>query len=379
MTGAGFEIMTTYVKTFAAILLAAMLLALAPFAQAQDTTTAPAVTPTQNLKIATREITPFVFKQAEDAKLTGFSVELLEILSKEIGFTYEWQVKKNIGEILTSVEQGESQAAIAAISITRDREEKFDFSQPMFDAGLQILVRTQGDNRGGFRRFLDFLTSDAMKFVMGLLALLILVPGHIAWFLERGNTEAHIDDKYFPGIFQAMLWAIGAFVGQQASHLQSVMGRIMSAAAIICSVLILTYIQATLTSAMTVATLRGGIQGPDDLPGKTVGTLKNSTASKWLEANGIKHADFDKLPDAISAMGKGMLDAIAYDSPVLLYYAANEGEGVFEVVGPIFKRESYGILLPPGSPLRKPINAALLKVREDGTYDALYEKWFGQK
>jgi polar amino acid transport system substrate-binding protein len=371
--------MIIYVKNIAAILLAMILLAIVPLARAQNATSPAVTTATQNLKVATREISPFVFKQGEDNKITGFSAELLEILSKEIGFTYEWQMKDNIGEILASVEKGESQAAIAAISITRDREEKFDFSQPMFDAGLQILVRKQGDNRGGFRRFLDFLQTDAMKFVMGLLALLILVPGHIAWFLERGNKEAHIDDNYFPGIFQAMLWAIGAFVGQQSSHLQSVMGRIMSAAAIICSVLILTYIQATLTSAMTVATLRGGIQGPDDLAGKTVGTLKNSTASKWLQANGIKHADFDKLPDAISAMGKGMLDAVTYDSPVLLYFAANEGEGVFEVVGPIFKRESYGILLLPGSPLRKLINASLLQMREDGRFDALYEKWFRQK
>ncbi len=331
------------------------------------------------LTIATRELSPFIIKDATgDNIYTGFSAELLALLAKDVGFTYTWTVKKNIGEILATVEQGEAQAAIAAISITREREEKFDFSQPMFESGLQILVRKQSDNRSGFRRFADFFTTDAMKFVMGLLSLLILVPGHIAWFLERGNKAAHIDDNYFPGIFQAMAWAIGAFVGQQSSQLQSVMGRIMSAAAILSSVMILTYIQATLTSSMTVATLRGGIQGPEDLPGKRVGTLKNSTAAKWLDGNGIKHVDFDRIDDAIATMGKGALDAVTFDSPVLLYYTSHEGAGVYEVVGPVFKRENYGILFPSGSPLRKPVSAALLKFREDGRYDELYAKWFGQ-
>jgi len=47
------------------------------------------------------------------------------------------------------------------------------------------------------------------------------------------------------------------------------------------------------------------------------------------------------------------------------------------VVGPIFQDESYGIALPTGSPLREPINEALLTLRQDGTYDAICERWFG--
>jgi ABC-type amino acid transport substrate-binding protein len=71
------------------------------------------------------------------------------------------------------------------------------------------------------------------------------------------------------------------------------------------------------------------------------------------------------------------VQAVVYDSPVLSYYAANEGQGRAEVVGPIFKPEKYGIALPSGSPLRKPINEALLGLYQDGTYQAIYDKWFG--
>jgi polar amino acid transport system substrate-binding protein len=48
-----------------------------------------------------------------------------------------------------------------------------------------------------------------------------------------------------------------------------------------------------------------------------------------------------------------------------------------QVVGNIFRKESYGILFPSNSPYRKPVNEALLKIRENGAYDRLYRKWFG--
>ena len=60
---------------------------------------------------------------------------------------------------------------------------------------------------------------------------------------------------------------------------------------------------------------------------------------------------------------------------VLLYYASHEGK--VQVVGPIFRKENYGIVFPDKSPLRKRVNEALLKLRENGAYDQLYKKWFG--
>jgi len=62
---------------------------------------------------------------------------------------------------------------------------------------------------------------------------------------------------------------------------------------------------------------------------------------------------------------------------VLLYFASHEGKGKVQVVGPIFRKENYGIVFPDKSPLRKRVNEALLKLRENGTYDRLYMKWFG--
>lgn len=77
------------------------------------------------------------------------------------------------------------------------------------------------------------------------------------------------------------------------------------------------------------------------------------------------------------ALAQGQADALVYDAPVLLYYAAHEGKGKVQVVGSIFHREDYGIVFPSGSAYRKLVNEALLKMKENGTYDQLYKKWFG--
>jgi polar amino acid transport system substrate-binding protein len=64
---------------------------------------------------------------------------------------------------------------------------------------------------------------------------------------------------------------------------------------------------------------------------------------------------------------------------VLLYYAANEGKGRVAMFGPLFHTENYGLVFPPNSQLRQRVNDALLALREDGTYQQLYDKWFINK
>ena len=88
-------------------------------------------------------------------------------------------------------------------------------------------------------------------------------------------------------------------------------------------------------------------------------------------------AEFAKVEDAFVALQANQIDAIVYDAPVLLYYAAHEGKGNAQTVGTIFRKENYGVAFPDKSPLRKRVNEVLLKLKENGTYDQLYGKWFG--
>lgn len=333
--------------------------------------------------VATRLLPPFVID--ENGTLTGFSVELWSELARRVGVSFDWTVKANVGEILTAVESGEAQTGIAAISITAAREQKFDFSQPMFDGGLLVMVPSQDAAAYEPRQILSYFTRGAMPYLLSLLGLLILIPGHLVWFAERRHAESEFSKSYMPGIFQAMAWALSAAAGQQNASPRSRLGRLMSVAAIFVSLLFLTYWQAELTSSFTVQQLSGDISGPEDLPGRRVGTTEKSTSEAYLKANNATVSSFSNIQDAFSALESGRLDAVVFDAPVLLYHAATSGRGKVRVVGPVFKRENYGIVFPRTAErprqlsLRKKINEALLTMREDGSFDALYSKWFEVK
>ena len=94
--------------------------------------------------------------------------------------------------------------AIAAISITAEREIDWDFSQPMFDAGLQILTPAQGTQSGIVAAIIAGVFSSAVLPILGLVLLMILIPAHLVWFFERRNSTGMLAHRsYFPGIFEA--------------------------------------------------------------------------------------------------------------------------------------------------------------------------------
>ena len=351
-------------------LAACLVIGITKYAKAED-----ASAPTREIRVITRQITPFVLKDSDGYK--GFSIELWQAIAKELGRPYHFVEKNNIREILAGVKAGEADAAIAAISVTSQRELDFDFSQPMFESGLQILTRADGGTTPTFfQQLWPLLTSTGTLTVLSFLAILIIIPAHIGWYVER-NKENHLfPSNYFPGIFHAMYWATGAAAGQQPDPLFSGVGRILSTLLFLGSLFFTSYFTATITTSLTVQQLKNDINGTDDLAGKSVGTTIGSTAESFLKDINAKPLGFDKIEDALAALDGKKVDAVVFDAPVLLYYAANKGQGKVRLVGSMLKKENYGILFPQGSTLRKPVNEALLKLRENGVYDSLYAKWF---
>ncbi len=356
-----------FVKLIAGILvLAAALVGQVSVSSAQDA---------RELRVVTRALSPFVLKDGDSYK--GFSVDLWASIAKEMGKTYRWVEKANVKEILGAMRANEGDVAISAISVTAARETEFDFSQPMFEAGLQIMTRVEASgSQSMWQQILPLISSPGFLTVLGILAALVVIPAHIAWFLERNKKNHLFPTEYVPGIFHAMYWATGAAAGQQPDPLYSGWGRVLSTFLIIGSLFFTSYFTATITSSLTVQQLKSDINGPDDLAGRKVGTTIGSTAENYLKGIGSTPTGFDKIDDAIAALVNKQVDAVVFDAPVLLYYAANKGQGKVRMVGELLKKENYGILFPRGSELRKQVNESLLKLRENGTYDALYAKWF---
>jgi polar amino acid transport system substrate-binding protein len=78
-----------------------------------------------------------------DGEFTGFDIELMRAIASELGRELE---VNNIGfDPITSglaMESGECEIAAASITITAEREENIDFSDPYFTADQSLLVAT---------------------------------------------------------------------------------------------------------------------------------------------------------------------------------------------------------------------------------------------
>jgi polar amino acid transport system substrate-binding protein len=329
----------------------------------------------ETLRVATREVAPFVVR--EGGQWRGFSIELWREIARELDMRYEFVLRPTVKELLDTVQSGGADVGIAAISVTSERERRFDFSQPMFNAGLQIMVRAQSDG-GGSGILWQILSSPELKPLLMALPLLVLIPAHLIWLVERNHKEGLIENKkYLPGIGKAMWWAAG-IIGAQADEMpKTLVGRLIAIFMMFVGVVFVAFFTAALTTALTVQTLRGDIKDPSDLPGKKVATIAESTSATYLRQNRSQVTEVKTIEEAYQLLEKGRVQAVVFDAPVLLYHASHEGSGKVQVVGSVFRPEDYGIVFPTGSPLRKRVNGALLNLRENGTYQDLYEKWFG--
>jgi glutamine transport system substrate-binding protein len=124
------------------------------------------------------------------------------------------------------------------------------------------------------------------------------------------------------------------------------------------------------------------VKGINDLNGKVV-AVKSGTGSVDYAKTHIKTKDLRQFPNIDNAymeLGTNRADAVLHDTPNILYFINTAGRGQFKAVGDSIEAQQYGIALPKGSDdLREKINGALKTLRDNGTYNTIYKKWFGSE
>ena len=83
---------------------------------------------------------PFEFEN-ESGDMVGIDLDLLAAIAEDQGFEYELQVL-GFSAAVTALEAGQCDAVIAGMSITDERAEKYDFSEPYYDSGVGMGVLT---------------------------------------------------------------------------------------------------------------------------------------------------------------------------------------------------------------------------------------------
>ncbi|SMX31250.1 transporter substrate-binding domain-containing protein [Actibacterium lipolyticum] len=84
---------------------------------------------------------------------------------------------------------------------------------------------------------------------------------------------------------------------------------------------------------------------------------------------------FETFGAGVQALRTGDVDLALTDSTAGNGYVTASNGGL-KIVGDPLGTEDFGFIFPKGSDLVAPINAAIAAMKEDGTIDALNQKWF---
>ena len=263
---------------------------------------------------------PFAFM--ENGQPTGFSIELMRVLATELDRDISFNFFDSFPEMLAAVEEGTVDGAIANISITSAREAVLDFSQPIFESGLQIMV--SGDARGA-SVWRALFSVDLLLAVLAAFAILFVL-GMLMWIFER-RRQPYFDRPVDQALFPSFWWALNLVVngGFEERQPQSAMGRLLSVLMVISSLFIVSIFVANITASLTVDAITGSIENLDDLNGRKVGTTTGSTSSALLNSRDISHRRFESFADLIRAFEDEQIEAVVFDGPLLAFYANNGG------------------------------------------------------
>lgn len=207
--------------------------------------------------------------QNDKGEIVGFDIEVVQAIAKKAGIEVKF-VNTPWEGIFNTLAQGDRDLVVSAVTITPERKQTMDFSEPYFDAQQLIAVK----NNSKVAKF-----QDLKKLKVGV---------------QTGTT---------------------------------------------------------------------GDEAVTKLLGKTSANIKR----------------FESTPLALKELEAGGVDAVVADNGVVINYLANNPGGKFKSIADAeFVPEQYGIAIKKGNAdLLAKVNKGLADIKADGTYAAIYTKYFG--
>lgn len=117
----------------------------------------------------------------------------------------------------------------------------------------------------------------------------------------------------------------------------------------------------------------------NDLSGKVVGGQVGTTQVQMAQdagANQVKQ--FDSNSQAFMELRAKTVDAVVIDAPIGMYYLKQGGDKDMKIVGAPKGNAGFAIAIKKDNKeLLEKVNKALKEIKANGTYDKIYDKWFG--
>ena len=342
----------------------------------------------ETLKIGIKPSEPWVMYDQnvseENRKPVGFSIDLWNKIASELKVETQWVYFDSVNSLIKATKAGEVNASIAAVTITSAREREIDFSNSMYELGLQVMVDAEKSSSS----VLELMAKEIKKMMnletMLMFLLFLLVTIHLRWFVDKRDEKSDLFSKnYLTGIIDAFWWGITMLITWETPPSKGV-ARVIDLMWHIVGILAVSILTAIVTSALTAQAIGGSIRSEKDLAGKYVAAVATDAPRQYVEKIGANVIPVKTLEEGIALLRKGKVEALVHDGPRLVYlanqYNKKEKKKVLVVAPFTFNPQNYGIVFPPKSELKEDADRALLKLREangleKSFHQELQDKW----
>ncbi|MFO8054059.1 MAG: transporter substrate-binding domain-containing protein [Bacteroidales bacterium] len=324
------------------------------------------------LTIGVRSAPPFLIKQ--DNSWSGASVDLWESIASDLELNYSY-VEYPLDELIDALGEGAIDLSINPLTVTAERVEQFDFTQPFYITNLTIA--TVADNKSIVWSFVrNFFSTDFFKALLGLM-LLILLFGFIIWLVEkRKNPEMFAGG--WKGLADGFWWSAVTMttVGYGDKAPVTPLGRIFGIVWMFTAIIVISGFTASIASSLTVSQLGSSISNVNDLRDVSVGTVKASSTSEFLNEQNIHHITFDNLSQAIKALHNEEYTALVYDDAILKYSIYMKGLKDKITILPLkFNKQYYSFAMPYNTDANHSINLKLIEVIESPYWQEILQRY----
>lgn len=253
-------------------------------------------------------------------------------------------------------------------------------------------IRENGTLDGMYERWV-ILDDDTMPEIP--------VPDHPAYHLRVGTTGTIMPYSYYVGnelrgYDIELAYRFAAWLGADIEFKIYDFGGVIAAAAsgdVDCIMSNLfktdensgtipfsdTLFEVELTAMVKNPVSDGSVSSLSDLEHATIGVMTGTNFPEHVKKS-LPEADllfYNSMADAVTALKKKKVDAIALDEPVARNVMAQDSS--ITVLPDLLEAVSYGFIFPKseeGEALRDELNEFLKKIEDDGTMQSLREKWF---